>query len=55
MSFGFAGQIMDGLLVRTAGIIWAKANTASTSFVYNICRFRQIVNYHGGWLAACEE
>ena len=52
--FGFMEQSMHGLFVRTVGISRAKANTALTRLVYNICRFCQIVKYHGDWLATCE-
>ena len=53
--FGFMEQGMNGLFVRTVGIIRAKANIALTSLVYNICRFCQIVRYHSNWLDACKE
>lgn len=52
--FGFMEQSMNGLSVRTVGIVRAKANVALTSLVYNICRFCQIVRYHGDWLAVCK-
>lgn len=52
--FGFMEQSMNGLFVRTVGIIRAKANIALTSLVYNICRFCQIVRYHSDWLAVCK-
>lgn len=52
--FGFMEQSMNGLFVRTVGIIRAKANVALTSLVYNICRFCQIVRYHSDWLAVCK-
>lgn len=53
--FGFMEQNMNGLFVRTVGIVRAKANTALTSLVYNVCRFCQIVRYHANWLATSME
>lgn len=41
--FGFMEQSMRGLLVRSVGIARAKANTALTCLVYNICRYGQIL------------
>ena len=34
---------MRGLVVRTVGLIRAKANVALTSLVYNISRYTQII------------
>lgn len=48
-------QSMNGLFVRTVGIVRAKANTALTSLVYNVCRFCLIVRYHANYLAASME
>ena len=41
--FGFEEQTMRGLVVRTVGLIRAKANVALTSLVYNISRYTQII------------
>lgn len=41
--FGFEEQSMRGLVVRTVGLVRAKANVALTSLVYNVCRYTQIV------------
>ena len=41
--FGFEEQTMRGLVVRTVGLIRAKANVAFTSLVYNISRYTQII------------
>lgn len=41
--FGFEEQSMRGLVVRTIGMVRAKANVALTSLVYNVCRYTQIV------------
>ncbi len=41
--FGFEEQTMRGLVVRTVGLVRAKANVALTSLVYNICRYTQII------------
>ena len=41
--FGFEEQSMHGLIVRTIGIVRAKANVAMTNLTYNIFRYIQIV------------
>lgn len=41
--FGFEEQSMRGLVVRTIGMVRAKANVALTSLVYNVCRYTQII------------
>jgi IS5 family transposase len=44
--FGFIEGAMDGSLVRSIGMIQAKAANALTKLVYNIFRYIQIVNFH---------
>ena len=42
--FGFEEQTMRGLVVRTVGLIRAKANVALTSLVYNILKSKEQKN-----------
>ena len=44
--FGFIEGAMYGSLVRSIGIVRAKAANALTNLVYNIFRYVQIVNFH---------
>ena len=44
--FGFIEGAMDGSLVRSIGMVRAKAANALTNLVYNIFRYVQIVNFH---------
>ena len=48
--FGFEEGCMKGLVVRSVGLLRAKANVALTSLVYNVCRFVQIMRYHPEWI-----
>lgn len=48
--FGFEEGCMKGLLVRSVGLVRAKANVALTSLVYNMCRLIQIVRYNPEWV-----
>ena len=41
---------MKGLVVRSIGLMRAKANVALTSLVYNMFRFIQIVRYKPEWV-----
>ena len=44
--FGFVEGAMNGSLVRSIGMMRAKAANALTNLVYNIFRYVQIVNFH---------
>ena len=44
--FGFIEGAMVGSLVRSIGMVRAKAANALTNLVYNIFRYVQIVNFH---------
>ena len=44
--FGFIEGAMEGSLVRSIGMVRAKAANALTNLVYNIFRYVQIVNFH---------
>ena len=48
--FGFEEGSMKGLVVRSIGLMRAKANVALTSLVYNMFRFIQIVRYKPEWV-----
>jgi len=47
--FGFEEGCMKGLVVRSIGLVRAQANVAITNWVYNVCRFVQIMRYHPEW------
>lgn len=47
--FGFQEGTMKGLVVRSIGLLRAKANVAWTNLVYNICRYIQILHYYSSW------
>ena len=44
--FGFVEGAMNGSIVRSIGMMRAKAANALTNLVYNIFRYVQIVNFH---------
>ena len=48
--FGFEEGSMKCLVVRSIGLMRAKANAALTSLVYNMFRFIQIVRYMPEWV-----
>ena len=48
--FGFQEGAMKGLVVRSIGLLRAKANVARTNLVYNICRYIQILRYYLSWV-----
>ena len=48
--FGFEEGSMKGLVVRSIGLMRAKANVALTSLVYNMFRFIQIMRYKPEWV-----
>lgn len=48
--FGFQEGAMKGLVVRSIGLLRAKANVAWTNLVYNICRYIQILRYYPSWV-----
>lgn len=48
--FGFMEGAMHGLFTRSIGLTRAKAYVALTSLVYNICRYKQILEYHPDWV-----
>lgn len=50
--FGFAEGTMKGLVVRSIGLVCAKANVALTCWVYNICRYIQIKKNNPEWIRA---
>lgn len=51
--FGFIEGAMEGSLVRSIGMVRAKAANALTNLVYNIFRYVQIVNFHPQFIT-CE-
>ena len=48
--FGFEEGALKGLIVRSIGLARAAANVALTSWVYNICRYVQILRYNPEWV-----
>lgn len=49
--FGFIERSMGALMVRSIGMVRAKAAVAMTNLTYNIARLSQIFKYHPDWIA----
>ena len=50
--FGFIEGSMGGSLLRSIGMVRAKAHIALTCLIYNMFRYVQICRYHRSFLSA---